>query len=225
MNNLPIYIINCCNESRKKRMIDRFKHVNLIPTFNCFTDISGIEQKYHMTLTIHDKVMLSHMDCIQKFYQSNKPLGIICEDDIYIHKTLDKEIEKVTTFITNNQYDILLLGYLLNYKPPYHYHNLITSFDKYKVYDYNDELWGLQMYMITRKYAKYLLDNFPIQWKFDNPKKAWASDWIISKNGKRAMIYPMLAVEEGDRICDNDSGQKRYHRECNKIQYNSKIYI
>jgi len=225
MTNLPIYIINCRNESRKKRMIDRFKHVDLMPTFNCFTDISGIEQKYHMTLTIHDKVMLSHMNCIKKFYESNKPLGIICEDDIYIHKTLDKEIEKVTTFITNNQYDILLLGYLLNYKPPYHYHNLITSFDKYKVYDYNDELWGLQMYMITRKYAKYLLDNFPIQWKFDNPKKAWASDWIISKNGKRAMIYPMLAVEEGDRIRDNDSGQKRYHRECNKIQYNSKIYI
>ena len=225
MTNLPIYIINCYNESRKKRMIDRFKHVDLMPTFNCFTDISGIEQKYHMTLTIHDKVMLSHMNCIKKFYESNKPLGIICEDDIYIHKTLDKEIEKVTTFITNNQYDILLLGYLLNYKPPYHYHNLITSFDKYKVYDYNDELWGLQMYMITRKYAKYLLDNFPIQWKFDNPKKAWASDWIISKNGKRAMIYPMLAVEEGDRICDNDSSQKRYHRECNRIQYNSKIYI
>ena len=225
MNNIPIYIINCNNELRKKRMIDRFKHVDLMPTFNCFTDISGIEQKYHMTLTIHDKVMLSHMNCIKKFYESNKPLGIICEDDIYIHKTLDKEIEKVTTFITNNQYDILLLGYLLNYKPPYHYHNLITSFDKYKVYDYNDELWGLQMYMITRKYAKYLLDNFPIQWKFDNPKKAWASDWIISKNGKRAMIYPMLAVEEGDRICDNDSSQKRYHRECNRIQYNSKIYI
>ena len=103
MTNLPIYIINCHNESRKKRMIDRFKHVDLMPTFNCFTDISGIEQKYHMTLTIHDKVMLSHMNCIKKFYESNKPLGIICEDDIYIHKTLDKEIEKVTTFITNNQ--------------------------------------------------------------------------------------------------------------------------
>jgi hypothetical protein len=42
MNNIPIYIINCNNESRKKRMIDRFKHVNLIPIFNCFTDISGI---------------------------------------------------------------------------------------------------------------------------------------------------------------------------------------
>ena len=27
-----------------------------------------------------------------------------------------------------------------------------------------------QMYMLTRKYAKYLLDHFPIEWKFDNPK-------------------------------------------------------
>ena len=79
--------------------------------------------------------MLSHMDCIKKFYESNKPLGIICEDDIYIHKTLDKEIEKIAGFINKNQYDILLLGYLLNYKPPYHYHNLLTSFDNYKVYD------------------------------------------------------------------------------------------
>ena len=43
MNNIPIYIINCNNELRKKRMIDRFKHVNLIPTFNCFTNISDID--------------------------------------------------------------------------------------------------------------------------------------------------------------------------------------
>lgn len=225
MNNIPIYIINCNNELRKKRMIDRFKHVNLIPTFNCFTNISDIESKFNTTLSMPDKCMLSHMDCIKNFYESKKPLGIICEDDIYIHKTLDKEIEKIAGFINKNQYDILLLGYLLNYKPPYHYHNLLTSFDNYKVYDFNNQLWGTQMYMLTRKYAKYLLDNFPIQWKFENINSTWAADWIITKNGKRAMIYPMLAVEEGDRICDNDSGQKRYHRECNKIQYNSKIYI
>jgi len=224
MMNVPIFVINC-DEQRKKRIRSRFNKLNITPTFNCFTDISGIEQKYNITLTIHDKVMLSHMDCIQKFYNTGKPLGIICEDDIYIHKTLDKEIEKVVAFITKNQYDILLLGYLLNYKPPYHYHNLITSFDKYKVYDYNKELWGAQMYMVTRNYAKYLLDNFPINWKFDNPKNPWASDWIITKNGRRAMIYPMLAVEEGDRICDSNDGQKIYHRDCKNIQYDSKIYI
>ena len=225
MTDLPIYIINCHNEERKKRMTQRFNKLNIKPTFNCFTDISGIEQKYNITLTTPDKVMLSHMDCIQKFYDSGKSLGIICEDDIYIHKNFNEEIEKVITFINQDNYDILLLGYLLNYKPPYHYHNLITTFNNYKVYDFNKELWGAQMYMLTRKYAKYLLDHFPIEWKLKNINNPWSPDWIITKNGKRAMIYPMLAVEEGETSCGCECGDKIYHRDCKNIQYDNKIYI
>ena len=224
MADLLIYILNC-DEQRKKRMTQRFNKFNIKPIFNCFTDISGIEQKYNITLTRHNKVMLSHMDCIQKFYDSGRSLGIICEDDIYIHKNFNEEIEKVITFINQDNYDILLLGYLLNYKPPYHYHNLITTFNNYKVYDFNKELWGAQMYMLTRKYAKYLLDHFPIEWKLKNINNPWSPDWIITKNGKRAMIYPMLAVEEGETSCGCECGDKIYHRDCKNIQYDNKIYI
>jgi len=115
-------------------MTQRFNKFNIKPTFNCFTDISGIEQTYNVTLTRHNKVMLSHMDCIQKFYDSGKSLGIIC----------------------------------------------------------------------------------------DNP---WSPDWIITKNGKRAMYYPMLAVEEGETSCSCECGDKIYHRDCKNIQYDNKIYI
>ena len=164
------------------------------------------------------------MDCIQKFYDSGKSLGIICEDDIYIQKYFNKEIKKIIAFVNENNYDIVLLGYLLNYKPPNRYHNLITTFDNYTVYDFNKDLWGTQMYMLTRTYAKYLLDNFPIKWKFENINNPWAADWIITKNGKGAMIYPMLAVEEGETSC-REMGQKIYHIDCKNIQYDSKIYI
>ena len=224
MNEVPIYIISC-DEQRKKRMRARFNKLNIKPKFNCFTDISNIESQFNITLTVPDKCMLSHMDSIQKFYNSNKPLGIICEDDIYIHKNFNEEIEKIITFINQNNYDIVLLSYLLNYKPPNCYHNLITTFDNYTAYDFNKDLWGTQMYMLTRTYAKYLLDHFPINWKFENINNPWAADWIITKNGKRAMIYPMIAVEEGERNCACECGQKIYHRDCKNIQYDSKIYI
>ena len=39
------------------------------------------------------------------------------------------------------------------------------------------------------------------------------------------MIYPMLAVEEGERIRACECSQKKYHRDCKNIQYDSKIYI
>jgi hypothetical protein len=84
---------------------------------------------------------------------------------------------------------------------------------------------GAQMYMLTRKYAKYLLDHFPIEWKLKNINNPWSPDWIITKNGKRAMIYPMLAVEEGETSCGCECGDKIYHRDCKNIQYDNKIYI
>ena len=40
----------------------------------------------------------------------------------------------------------------------------------------------------------------------------------------RAMIYPMLAVEEGF-VNTDDPGQVWFHKHCAEVQYNSTDYI
>ena len=49
---------------------------------------------------------------------------------------------------------------------------------------------------------------FKLENKFSEP---FAADWTITKNGKRAFIYPPLAVEEGE-INSPHEGQINFHR-------------
>jgi hypothetical protein len=65
------------------------------------------------------------------------------------------------------------------------------------------DIWGTQMYMISRKHAQHLIDNYGLQTDYrfrslvDTNLEHWIADCLITKTGNRAMISPMIAVEEG----------------------------
>jgi hypothetical protein len=74
------------------------------------------------------------------------------------------------------------------------------------------------MYKITDTYD---FNNYA-----QNPEKytPYSADWIITKNGNRAIIHPLIAVEEGDTKTDH-SGQNDFHRSCFLCNYNPDIHI
>ena len=84
--------------------------------------------------------------------------------DTYNFHVIHKNLNDIVNQLINNKsqdFDIILLGYLLNYKlssSDNSKKNYIN--DKYDLHSYNDELWGAQMYLISRTYAKYLIENF-----------------------------------------------------------------
>jgi len=54
--------------------------------------------------------------------------------------------------------------------------------------------------------------------------KPFSADWTITKDGNRALIFPMLAVEDGKtRNCD--SGQDIFHQSCHLYNYNPETFI
>jgi hypothetical protein len=52
------------------------------------------------------------------------------------------------------------------------------------------------------------------------------ADWTITKSGRRALIYPMLAVEEkGGGKAYRDDTQTQWHDLCHNANYNPDVHI
>ena len=85
------------------------------------------------------------------------------------------------------------------------------------------------MYMISRPYAQSILDKYYHRYaeqSLDPSLKMtpFSSDWTITKDGNRALVYPMCAVEDGKTHYDH-SGQEVYHQQCFALNYDDKKHI
>jgi len=226
---IPIYVINFNDDERKKRMIDRF---NMIGEYLHFVQ-PVTQEDPRLEQILHKRtcsIMLQHLDSIRHFYENTSASHcMVCEDDIHISKYLADDLPDILKKFDELELDLLLMGYLWPYSIEYNWHFPVykdqVSERKYNFCGYPDDLWGSQMYVVSRKYAKYLLDNFDIQVCIDNgPNYPYNPDWIITKNGKRAVISPMIAVEEGDNKSDHH-GQNEFHRQCFSHNYRADIHI
>jgi GR25 family glycosyltransferase involved in LPS biosynthesis len=242
ISSIPFYVISFNNEERKNRMMKRFNQLE-------FSDINFIKEVYKNDERItslsnmenYEKIdprtwsiMLQHMDSVKDFYYNKQSdLCILCEDDIMISKYLKEDLKDIITNFYKLNLDVIMLGYLLPFKIDSYntyfkeLHQTSESSEssessqssQYKYYTYPNDIWGTQMYMISKKYAKYLLDTFHINYAYDNIEiNPYSSDWIITKNGNRALLYPMVAVEEGINLSD-DECQISYHKLCYAINF------
>lgn len=201
---IPIYIVSVSDE-RKQRIKERFEKVGMN-----YKIVDGYlpddEEVKKVREGNRSPCMMSHLKAIKLFYETGKEYGIIGEDDIYVRKTLKDDLKDVVTDFDRLNLDILLIGYLLPYQilTTNSYFPLRT---KYTYHGYPDDQWGSQLYLIRRRYAKYVLEKYTCEWAnaTDYP---FSSDWTITKDGNRALISPPLALEEyedkytgGQRTC------------------------
>lgn len=227
------YIVNYKNEERKTRMIERFKQFSIIPIF-----IPGVEMSDHRLKDAPDgckrvwAIMLQHLDCIRHYYENfTSGYCIVCEDDIHLSKTLATDLLEIVPQFEKLHLDVAMLGYLMSFKIDMtsHIHKqyfpVIGDTKHFNFHKYPDDVWGTQMYLISRKYAQYVLETFTTEYALKKiPPTNFSSDWIITKNGNRALIYPMIAVEEGVNLSDN-LDQNQYHRICHDINYHPDKYL
>ena len=223
-----LYFINYKDDARKNRMINRFNKIGI--HFNIVNGVGREDERvaYYEKMTGHIGVatgMFAHLDIMKKFIEDGNDKDgpfycIACEDDIYIRKTFKEDIEKVIKDFDYMKLDILLLGYLLNRKI---HHDIDFPSMSYTYHHYNDDLWGAQMYMVSRKHAKYFLEKYILEWAINNKDKNFNSDWVVTKDGFRALIWPMLAVEEGENKSGH-YGQINFHRDCSIVNYDPDLY-
>ena len=180
--------------------------------------------------------MWGHLDMINDFYyNSSAQFGIFCEDDILIHKDIIQLLPKILNDFTKMKLDVLLLGYLLpftldnnnntnnsyfvDYNNSFKYNSV-----KYNYYTYPNDLWGTQMYVLSKSSAKHILDKYYVE-RGDNDDLPFSSDWTITKYGKRAMIYPMIAIEQCPTPSSSLTEQDKFHLKCHTTHFDEIIFI
>lgn len=205
-------------------MLNRFNSIGLNVIFTPEVDISDDRLK----LVFHKRVsaiMLQHLDSIKHFYENtNFNNCIICEDDIHISKHLQTQIPIIVNEFNEMKLDVLMLGFLWPFKDLNSRYFSSIKKGQFNYFTYNDDIWGTQMYMISRSYAEFLLNTYNIQWCIENLDKPYSPDWILTKNGNRALIWPMLAVEEGVSKA-SENNQITYHQRCHDANFVSNIFI
>jgi hypothetical protein len=209
VQNFAIYCLSYNNEERKQQMMNRFTQVNLNVIF-CSgvapTDDRIKDRNLSSLDTSVWSIMYGHLNMLQQFYNSGAEYAILCEDDITLHKDIRNKLFNIFEDVKKLQLDILLLGYIYGADPDAFPVNVyldsspIQENTTYQYYKYPNYLWGTQMYLISRRHCKYILDTFvqfpyadtTLQHKEMTP---FSADWTITKTGNRALIYPMVAVE------------------------------
>ena len=231
---IPIYVINFRNADRRTRMRQRFNHFGIEPIFT--PEVTSEDPRLAKAPASSKRVwavMLQHMDSIQNFYDCGDRLShcIICEDDIHISNTFPDDMDELIPKFDEMKLDCLLLGCLLNFKLDmntclHREHFAIAGNTlKFNLHRYPGDTWGCQMYMISRAYAKKMIDLYTIDYalaNMDNDK--YSPDWTLTKGGNRAMVYPMVAVEEGVNV-SGDQSQIWFHRACFNTNFMAGKYI
>jgi hypothetical protein len=230
LSNCQFYCLSFNNKERETNMIRRFNILNL--DYRIYDGVKHDDQRL-VKKDLSDFLLrewsccYGHLDMIYNFYyNTDKKYGIFCEDDTHIHKDLVNIMPKILNDFNILNLDILLLGYLIPFivnkditdagyslkrktkiKPIYSYHN------------YPDNLSGSQMYILSRNHAKTLLDKYYDNYA-DNNKTSFLSDMVVTKEGNRALISPVLAVEESQPHRKN-----YFHNLCHKQHFNSDKFI
>ncbi len=221
MSSCQFYCLSFKNEERTNNMMERFKNLDIDCKF--YTGISCDDKRIDKLLNKFSKrqwcMTYGHLDIIYNFYhKSDKKYAVICEDDICINVELKNILNKVIIDFNILNLDILLLGYLLPYKigranlfSNYRLKKPISRESYFTYHEYPDYLNGTQMYMITKKYAKYLLRNYYTNYA-GLGDKYFTPDKILINDGNRALLYPMLAIED-------ENQDDLYHQLCRNIHY------
>jgi GR25 family glycosyltransferase involved in LPS biosynthesis len=225
-----LYCLNFKNEIRAKSMKTRFAGIDAVLHPGVLTTDPRIAGR---NLIPHTEkcwsCMYGHLDMIREFVENDsRPYGIFCEDDILIDANFKSRLEHVLTDFEAMQMDTMLLGYLITY-PIIGESN--GSFSKlgqsvyvdldttetttFRYYDYGD-IWGTQMYLLSRKQAIRIVEKYANGYAdhflANTTLTPFSADWTITKEGRRCIVYPMLAIEDGlTSYGDDEGGQRDFH--------------
>lgn len=213
-----IYINSFRDEERDQSMIRRINEVGVQANLYSYKEDDDRARQISLTnLKIYGN-FYSMMRIIEDFYyKSDKEYAVILENDVYLKKTLAFDLQKACDAHSFLNLDVLLIGYLLPCSPDQLNLPKITTINGYHFYSYPDDLWGSHGFIINKKHALYFINKYTID--YVKTLETVGADWIFTKEGKRALMWPPIVVEEGTVKTDH-YGQIKFHYDCKQFLYN-----
>ena len=231
---IPIYVVSYNRPDRRDRMMQRFNtlHIDHMVTFTPEVHSSDSRlQTLEESQKRNASIMLQHLDSLRLFLSTDSDYCIVCEDDIHISKSFTEKLPTILYDVKVMKVDVMMIGYILTFQidmnTTFHQGYFSYTFNdknhicmsSHTYHSYPDDIWGTQMYMISRSYAAYLLDTYSSPSLYKS-LQSYNPDWIITKpkvdsEFKRSLIYPMLALEEKNISGQNYDYTKQYHAHYN----------
>jgi len=225
IENVSFYCVNYKDETRKTNMVNRFTSFNIDLFFVDPVELDDLR----LDKTPNKRgwsIMLQHLDSISHFLlNTTNNFCVVCEDDILLSINFVRDFPEIINTFTKLTLDVMVLGYLVPFKIEdwfSHFH-LKDRTDKYSFYDFPSDLWGSQMYMISRTHAEHLINKYTIDYALEGTEQ-FSPDWTLTKIGAKAIIYPMIALEEGGSK-SGFSGEEQFHFNCYQTNYIDGEYI
>lgn len=234
--NTRFYTVSFNNPSRAARMSSRFAKVGIPLTFvsPVGPDDPRIPKDLDRGSATIWAITWSHLAMLRAFVDESGEdvkYGIFCEDDIYIRRDLPRLVPLLTGAYESYVLDVLLLGYLLPYSAvEVRFGDNFGPLDlpNFSFVHYSDDVWGAQMYLLSKPKARNLLEVYNEDYARRSRDRnsglsPFSADWTITKLGRRALVYPMIAVEEG-RPDSVRPGEMDFHRRCTNANYDPSIH-
>ena len=237
-NSFKAYCLCYNNCERKNKMTERFKQLDIDYTIYdgvSFSDKRIAEKSYKKCWSC----MYGHLDMINMFYNdASVDFGIFCEDDILIHKDFAKILPTIIKDFKSLNLDVLLLGYLLchnvellgsEFSIKSDKHSIKLDSNEFKYYNYSNDLWGSQMYILSKENAGKLLEkyynDYAMNTLINTNLTPFSADWTITKCGNKALLYPCLSLEIDVGNYTNYDSQHIFHKMCFDFQFKSDTFI
>lgn len=225
---IPFYSLCYRDVSKREHLITVARHIRMPIIFHegLASDDSRI-QGLPSDIARLWSITFGHLDMIRNFLDtSSEDFGIFTEHDILVHKDFPALLTSAVDGMVALDLDVLLLGYLKHPNGPgltsIHQQGPLTF------YSYPDDLWGAQMYILTKEQAKWIVDHIDLAWAKMATKSSnlppFNPDWMFTKFGRRACVTPMLAVEDGLGKYEH-VGHGNFHRQCFQHNYHPDLYI
>ena len=229
MTEIGFYTFSFQNQLRKSNLELRFQKEQLqIEFVDCVENNDSRLETAPANVKRNWAIMWNHLDMLRAFLESTNNYGVFCEDDILIRKGLKSYLPELIASYKRRNLEILLLSYLTTSIPA----GLTTSpsfssNDVNLIYlNYDDSMWGAHMYMLDRKTARRFLDLYTVEYAkltLSSNIPFFSPDWTLTKIGSRALVYPMMGLEEG-QVNTSDIGQIEFHKTCFKNHYDPRYY-
>jgi len=235
MEEVGFYCLSVPDSDRYNRMKSRFAHENIDATFIPVVTDSDMRLQ-GVTCPSPISITFGHLDMMRAFLNSGKEYAVFCEDDVQLRRGLLQYIPELIMKFKRHSLEILVIGYLFPKQIRTLDFYFDTSFEGQKnnpidenivMFRHIDRLWGAQMYILDRKKAAYFLETYTEEYyqrtKTDPSLEPFSADYLFTKDGVRAAIYPMMGVEESYKI--SHSVQNTYHMESHAEHYSEHRYI
>ena len=150
---------------------------------------------------------IGHIRAMEQLVRDGYSWGIIIEDDVRFHKDFTRIVNDLEESVKDG--DIVSLGYV-NF--PQGNAEFVNGIPILKNVGLSNP-WGAQCYMITRHYAKHLVELFAEGDLYEPYKGPFVTDWVLFDpvlGCRRHTLVEPIAVEHPDEPTIAGSNNKPY---------------